>query len=85
LNTINNTRGYFDIIFDDRGHKMTQQITSFSHLVAKVRSGGVYVIEDLQTNSSYVAGADSVYLVKSKIIELIKRLVDDVQVDSPQN
>jgi hypothetical protein len=23
--------------------------------------------------------------VKSKIIELIKRLVDDVQVDSPQN
>jgi hypothetical protein len=34
LNIINNTRGYFDIIFDDRGHTMTEQITSFTDLLA---------------------------------------------------
>jgi hypothetical protein len=37
LNTINTIQGYFDIIIDDGGHTMTQQITSFTHLLPKVR------------------------------------------------
>jgi demethylmacrocin O-methyltransferase len=72
----------FDIIVDDGGHSMKQQITSLTQLLPKVRSRGVYVIEDLQT--SYFEGADSGYLVNSTTIELIKRLVDDIQVDSPK-
>lgn len=82
LNTINTTQGYFDIIVDDGGHTMKQQITSFTHLLGKVRSGGLYIIEDLQT--SYFAAPDSGYLVNSTTLELIKRLVDDIQNDSPQ-
>ena len=83
LNAISSTnRDYFDVIIDDGGHSMKQQITSFTHLLGKVRPGGSYVIEDLQT--SYFPSPDSGYLVNSTTIELIKRLVDDVQGDSPQ-
>jgi hypothetical protein len=82
LSTVNAEGGYFDIIVDDGGHSMKQQITSLMNLFAKVRPGGLYIIEDLQT--SYFAAADSGYLVKTSTIELIKRLVDDIQVDSPQ-
>lgn len=82
LKTITNSRGYFDIIIDDGGHTMKQQITSFNHLLSKVRSGGIYVIEDLQT--SYARGVDSGYLVKTSAIEFIKTLLDDIQTDSPK-
>jgi len=82
LNNVNSSQGYFDVIVDDGGHSMKQQITSLVHLFPKVRPGGVYVIEDLQT--SYFHGADSGYLVKTTTIEFIKQLIDDVQVDSPK-
>lgn len=39
--------GPFDIIIDDGGHYMTQQIGSFKMLYEKVNPGGSYVIEDL--------------------------------------
>ena len=82
LNTVNSAQGYFDIIIDDGGHTMKQQITSFTYLLPKVRSGGLYVIEDLHT--SYFKTQDSGYLVNTTTIELIKRLVDDIQTDSLQ-
>ena len=83
LQSINNTnQDFFDVIIDDGGHKMKQQITSFTYLLEKVRSGGLYIIEDLQT--SYFNEPDSGYLVNSTTIELIKRLVDDIQSDSPR-
>jgi len=82
LNTVNTIQGYFDVIVDDGGHTMKQQITSFTYLLPKVRSGGVYVIEDLLT--SYSRGPDSGYLVNTTTIELIKRLVDDIQSSSPR-
>ena len=81
LKTINNSQDYFDIIVDDGGHSMKQQITSFTYFFPQMRSGGVYVIEDLQT--SYFNGPDSGYLVKTSTIELIKRLIDDIHTDSP--
>lgn len=37
----------FDVIIDDGGHKPFQQITSFEMLFPHLKSGGVYVIEDL--------------------------------------
>ena len=80
-NTIRSSESSFDIIVDDGGHTMKQQITSLMHLFSEVRSGGVYVIEDLQT--SYVASYDGGYRKNSTTIELIKRLVDDLQPASP--
>ncbi|PKS11718.1 hypothetical protein jhhlp_001706 [Lomentospora prolificans] len=44
----------FDVIIDDGGHTMTQQITSLEHLWRAVKPGGYYFLEDLQT--SYMAG-----------------------------
>ncbi|HEC65034.1 MAG TPA: class I SAM-dependent methyltransferase [bacterium] len=40
----------FDIIIDDGGHKMSQQIGSFKILWEYLKSGGLYVIEDLHTS-----------------------------------
>ncbi|CAF1146043.1 unnamed protein product, partial [Didymodactylos carnosus] len=41
---------YFDIIVDDSSHMMEQQITSIKTLIRAVRSGGLYIIEDLLTS-----------------------------------
>jgi hypothetical protein len=81
LNNVTSTKDYFDVIIDDGGHTMNQQITSFINLVPKVQSGGIYVIEDLLT--SYMPTAGGGYLLNSTTIELIKRLVDDIQTISP--
>ena len=40
----------FDIVIDDGGHTMTQQITSFCNLYKAVRDGGLYLVEDCHTS-----------------------------------
>jgi len=47
---IEKTNCKFDLIIDDGGHTMKQQQTSFGVLFKKLKSGGVYVIEDLHTS-----------------------------------
>jgi len=42
--------GNYDVIIDDGGHTMTQQLTSFHWLFPLVKSGGLYIIEDLHTS-----------------------------------
>ena len=42
----------FDIIVDDGGHSMRQQQTSLKILYKYLKSGGIYVIEDLHTSSN---------------------------------
>ena len=42
--------GSFDIIIDDGGHFMHQQIISFQTLFPYLQSGGLYIIEDLHTS-----------------------------------
>lgn len=42
--------GGFDVILDDGGHTMDGQITSFQVLFPFVKSGGMYIIEDLHTS-----------------------------------
>lgn len=39
--------GNFDIIIDDGGHTTEQQLTSFKALFPYLKSGGMYIIEDL--------------------------------------
>ncbi len=72
----------FDIIIDDGGHTMNQQRISFMTLLSLVRSGGLYVIEDLETsyNPTY---SNEYFNNPSTMIELIKTFVDEIQQESP--
>ena len=70
----------FDIIIDDAGHQMKQQITSFEVLFPYVKSGGVYVIEDL-----YISYQDGDIIAKwppkgvvRGTINFLKSLIDDL-------
>jgi hypothetical protein len=42
--------GTFDVIIDDGGHSMEQQITSLVTLFPTLPPGGLYFVEDLQTS-----------------------------------
>jgi hypothetical protein len=42
--------GPFDVIVDDGGHSMMQQLVSLSVLLSHVNPGGVYILEDLATS-----------------------------------
>jgi capsular polysaccharide biosynthesis protein len=44
------TRYRPDIVIDDGGHQWTEQITALKYLFPALRSGGVYIIEDLHTS-----------------------------------
>ena len=61
---------------------MAQQINSLIVLFpTTLLSGGTYTIEDIHT--SYNARYDGQYLKSSTLIELLKRLIDDIQSKSP--
>ena len=64
----------FDIIIDDGGHFMNQQITTFEVLYDKVKNGGVYLCED--THTSYWPAWDGGLLKKDTFIEYTKNFVD---------
>jgi len=50
LDKLHKDRGPFDIIIDDGGHMMEQQISSFMHLFQLLATGGIYIVEDLHTS-----------------------------------
>jgi SAM-dependent methyltransferase len=66
--------GPFDIVIDDGGHTMEQQIRSFEELWPAVKDGGVYVVEDLHT--SYWDEYGGGHLRQGTFIEYAKRLID---------
>lgn len=72
---IEQTGGEFDVIIDDGGHTMRQQITSFCALFPHVQSGGMYIIEDLHTSYWDGWGQECSPMTT---IEFLKRLVDDI-------
>lgn len=48
----------FDIVIEDGGHTMSQQIVTYEELIDHVSDNGVYLCEDLHT-SYWVNGAES--------------------------
>lgn len=68
----------FDIILDDGGHTMEQQITSLDCLFEHVVDGGVYLVEDLCT--SYWVGYGGGLGNEFSFIEHSKSLVDKLNV-----
>ncbi len=66
--------GNFDIILDDGGHTMNMQIVSFQTLFPHLKSGGMYIIEDLHTSywPSHGGGGDKT------TISFLKGLIDEL-------
>ena len=65
-----------DILLDDGGHTMKQQITTFNILFEQVKENGIYVCEDLHT--SYWKNYGGGYKKKSSFIEFSKKFIDNL-------
>jgi mycinamicin biosynthesis methyltransferase MycE-like protein len=71
--------GPFDIVIDDGSHENEHVRVSFEALFPYVRSGGLYVIEDLQTSyfPRFGGTADKVAGPETSV-GLVKQLLDDL-------
>lgn len=65
-----------DIVIDDGGHTMNQQITTFEEMFPRVRNGGTYLVEDLHT--SYWKEYGGGYKEQNSFIEYSKNLIDQI-------
>jgi hypothetical protein len=63
-----------DILIDDGGHTMNQQITTFETMFEHVKDGGLYICED--THTSYWEDYYGGYKKKDTFIEYSKNFVD---------
>lgn len=63
-----------DILIDDGGHTMKQQIVTFEEMFPKIKDGGIYLCEDNHT--SYWLDFGGGLKRKGTYIEYIKNLVD---------
>ncbi|KAF2162375.1 hypothetical protein M409DRAFT_69251 [Zasmidium cellare ATCC 36951] len=82
LNQFMRTAGTdFDVIVDDGGHTMDQQIVSLETLWKAVKPGGLYFCEDLQTSYWESYGGDPANRgSKRTMMGFVKELVDDLNV-----
>ena len=83
LTEIHNKYGGFDIVIDDGGHRMEQQIESFKTLYPLLNEHGVYIIEDLHTSywKKYGGGLNK----KNTTIDFLKNLIDVLHSDHFKN
>ena len=65
-----------DILIDDGGHEMQQQITTFEELFPHISSNGVYLCEDLHT--SYMNKFGGGYKKKNTFVEYSKNIIDQI-------
>lgn len=69
--------GPLDIVIDDGGHFMNQQIITFEEVFCAVKNGGIFVTEDL--HSSYWKEFNGGYKKNGTFIEYSKNLIDQIQ------
>jgi hypothetical protein len=74
LDTLKKSIPPIDILIDDGGHSMKQQVATFEVLFEHVTENGIYVCEDLHT--SYWKSFGGGYKKKRSFIEYCKGLVD---------
>ena len=65
-----------DILLDDGGHTMKQQIVTFTQMFPHVKDGGIYICEDCHTSywKSYGGGLKN----PNSYIEFTKTLIDQI-------
>lgn len=65
-----------DILIDDGGHTMSQQIVSFDELYSQIKEDGIYLCEDLHT--SYWESFGGGYKNPKSFIEFSKKYIDQL-------
>jgi demethylmacrocin O-methyltransferase len=79
LEKTSNEIGSFDIIIDDGSHLNEHMIETFKILFPKLKDGGIYAVEDLQTSYWEEYGGDSKNLNNPKTaMNFIKSLTDSL-------
>jgi hypothetical protein len=76
LRTLAEKTGPIDVLIEDGGHHMHQQLTTFREMWPAVRDGGVYLVEDLHT--SYWDEFAGGYRKPGTFIEHAKTLIDSL-------
>lgn len=74
LRSIKNKIPKVDLLIDDGGHTMQQQIITFEEMYDHVKNEGIYFIEDLHT--SYIEKYGGGLKYKNSFIEYSKNLID---------
>lgn len=76
LKTVKSSIPRVDVLIDDGGHTMKQQIVTFNNLFDHVTENGIYICEDLHTSywKSYGGG----YKKKKSFIEYSKNFIDKI-------
>lgn len=71
------THPKLDVVIDDGGHTMAQQIVTFQKLFPILSEGGVYLCEDNHTSymQSHGGGAPN---TPGTFLDMVKHLIDDV-------
>jgi len=72
-----------DILIDDGGHEMRQQIVTFEKVFPHITKGGVFICED--THTSYFAQFGAALYSPSSFIEYSKKLVDVINYQHVEN
>jgi demethylmacrocin O-methyltransferase len=79
LNSVCIDAGVFDLIVDDGSHLNEHVIKSFEFLFPKLKSGGIYVVEDTQTSYWEEYGGSSTNLnQQGTIYTYFKSLIDSL-------
>ncbi|WP_069659305.1 class I SAM-dependent methyltransferase [Arcticibacter eurypsychrophilus] len=74
LKTVKQQMPPIDILIDDGGHTMNQQIVSYEELFSSIKDNGVYFCEDVHT--SYWLGHGGGYKRRGTFIEYSKKFID---------
>jgi hypothetical protein len=83
LNQISNEYGPFDFILDDGSHLNEHVIYSFETLFQYVKSGGMYIVEDVAT--SYFPWYGGGLNDPKSMMEYFKKLTDDINFRGVEN
>jgi hypothetical protein len=65
-----------DVLIDDGGHTMNQQITTFKYLFPHMKANGIYLVEDVHT--SYFYAYKGGLKRKGTFIEFSKDIIDKI-------
>lgn len=76
IRSIRDSLPKLDIIIDDGGHTMSQQINTFEEMFDHLKEGGIYLCEDLHT--SYWSGWGGGARKPGSFVEYSKRLIDQL-------